>query len=195
MLANVQRKRFTAAEYHCMAEAGILRKQDHLELIKGDIIYMAAAIGSQHAACVNRLNRLFTRLLSDMAIIGVQNPVSIGEHSEPEPDIALLKPRPDFYAQSHPEPEDVLLIAEVSDTSLGYDRETKLPLYAKSGIKEAWIVNLKEECVEVYTNLSEQGYDTLKKFRKGMTVTPSCFPDVEIPVDEIIGQWKYPLAV
>ena len=88
-----------------------------------------------------------------------------------------------------------MLIIEVSDTSLSYDRETKLPLYAKSGIKEAWIVNLKEECVEVHTNPSEQGYDTLRKFRKGMTVTPDCFLDVEIPVDEIIGQWEYPLSV
>ena len=193
MLANIQRKMFTTGEYHRMAELGILRKQDHLELIKG-VIYMAAAIGSQHAACVNRLTQLFVENFTGKAIVHVQNPVSIEEHSEPEPDIALLKPRADFYAQSHPKPEDVLLIIEVSDTTLSYDRETKVPLYAKSGIKDAWIVNLKEECVEVYTNPSEQGYDTLRKFRKGMIVTPSCFPDVDISVDEIIGQWGYPLS-
>lgn len=89
----------------------------------------------------------------------------------------------------------MLLIAEVSDTSFAYDRETKFPLYAKSGIKEAWIVNLKEGCVEVHTNPSEHGYDTSVKFRKGMTITPGCFSDVHIPVDEIIGQWEYPISV
>jgi len=177
-----------------MTELGILGEDEHLELINGEIIRMAAAIGSYHAACVDKLNRIFARNLPESVIIRVQNPVRIRAHSEPEPDIALLKPRPDFYAEAHPGPEDVLLIVEVSDSSLDYDRETKLPLYAKAGIGEAWIVNLKDGCVEVYTNPSEQGYDMLRKFRKGTTLTPACFPDVHLSVDEIVGG-KYPLSV
>jgi Uma2 family endonuclease len=195
MLTNVQRKMFTTGEYHRMIEAGILGEDDRIELIKGEIIHMAAAIGSQHAACVNRLTQLFVENFAGKAIIHVQNPVSIGKHSEPEPDIALLKFREDFYAETHPEPEDVLLIVEIADTSLEYDRETKLPLYAKAGIREAWIVNLKEGCLEVYTNPSGQGYNSLKKYRKGERAAPGIFPDVHFRADEIIGQWKYPLTV
>jgi len=102
MLTNIRRKMFTTEEYHRMIKAGILKQRDHLELIKGEIVHKVA-VGSQHSACVNRVNQLFSRLFSDMAIIGVQNPVSIEEHSEPEPDIALLKLRPDFYAQATPD--------------------------------------------------------------------------------------------
>lgn len=193
MTANVRRKMFTTDEYHRMTELDILGEDEHLELIRGEIVFMASAIGSRHAACVNRLNQMFVANFAGKAIVHVQNPVRIGEHSEPEPDIALLKPRPDFYAEAHPGPEDVLLIVEVSDSSLEYDRETKLPLYASAGIREAWIVNLKEGCVEVYTNPSEQGYDMLRKFRKGTTITPVSFPDVHISVDEIVGG-KYPLS-
>lgn len=187
MTANVQRKMFTTDEYHRMTELGILGEDEHLELINGEIIFMAAAIGSRHAACVGRLTELFVANFTGKAIVWVQNPVRIGAHSEPEPDIALLKPRPDFYAEAHPGPEDVLLIVEVSDSSPEYDRETKLPLYAGAGIREAWIVNLKEGCVEVYTNPSEHGYDMLRKFRKGMSVTPASFPDVHLSADEITG--------
>lgn len=193
MSANIRRKMFTTDEYHRMTELGILGEDDHLELINGEIIFMAAAIGSRHAACVGRLTELFVANFTGKAIIWVQNPVRIREHSEPEPDIALLKPRQDFYAEAHPGPEDVLLIVEVSDSSLEYDRETKLPLYGKAGIGEAWIVNLKDGCVEVYTNPSEQGYDVLRKFRKGMTVFSDSFADVHVSVDEIIGG-KYPLS-
>jgi len=192
--ANIRRKMFTTDEYHRMTELGILREDEHLELINGEIVFMAAAIGSRHAACVGRLTELFVANFTGKAIVWVQNPVRIKPHSEPEPDIVLLKPRQDFYAEAHPGPEDVLLIVEVSDSSLDYDRETKLPLYAKAGIREAWIVNLKDGCVEVYTKPSEHGYDVLRKFRKGTTVISDSFPDVHVSVDEIIGG-KYPLSV
>lgn len=191
MSATIRRKMFTTDEYHRMVKAGILRQRDHLELIEGEIVHKAP-IGSRHAACVNRLNQSFVGNFAGKAVVHVQNPVCIGDHSEPEPDITLLKPRPDFYA--HPVPEDVLLIVEVADSSVDYDQQTKMPLYAKSGVREAWIVNLNEACVEVYTNPSDQGYDTLRKFRKGMTITPGCFSEVEVPVDEIIGEWEYPFS-
>ncbi|QTA90596.1 Uma2 family endonuclease [Desulfonema magnum] len=194
MLTNVRRKMFTTDEYHRMTELGILGEDDHLELIEGDIIQMAAAIGSYHASCVDRLTQLFAANFAGKAIVRVQNPVSIGKHSEPEPDIALLKFRENFYAETHPGPKDVLLIVEVSDSTLKYDRETKLPLYAKAGIKETWIINLQEGCVEVYTGPSKQGYDTLRKFRKQTVITSDSFPDLHLSADDIMGR-KYPLAV
>ena len=185
MLAQRERKIFTTDEYHRMIEAGILGEDDRLELIKGEIIRMAA-IGSYHAACVKRLNRLFVRTLSEKVIVGVQDPVSIGDDSEPEPDIALLKPRSDFYAERHPQPEDVFLIIEVSDTSLESDRREKLPLYARAGIGEVWIVNLRDACVEVYTKPSGRGYEGNRLIRKGSVIAPKAFPDVDIRVDNIL---------
>jgi len=193
-LAEAKKRKFTAGEYRRIAEAGILREDERIELIKGEIIDMAA-IGSHHAACVDKLNRLFTRNLSESVIVRVQNPVRIKEHSEPEPDVALLKLREDFYAEAHPMPEDVLLVVEVADTSLDYDRNVKLPVYAEAGIGEVWIVNLKDGYVEVWTKPSPKGYDALRRFHKGMRIVSECFSDMNICVDDIIGQWKYPLAV
>jgi len=185
MLAQTQRKTFTTDEYHRMIEAGILGEDDRLELVRGEIISMAA-IGSYHAACVKRLNRLFVRTLSEMVIVGVQDPVGIGEDSEPEPDIALLKPRSDFYAERHPRPEDVFLIVEVADTSLESDRREKVPLYAEAGIGEVWIVNLRDGCVEVYTEPSGDGYEGIRILRKGSAIAPKAFPDAEIDVEKIL---------
>lgn len=189
MLANMQRKLFTTDEYHRMAEAGILGEDDHLELIRGEIVRMAA-IGSRHAACVGKLTQLFVTRLVGRAIVWGQNPVRIGQYSEPEPDIALLKPREDFYAQAHPEPEDVLLIVEVADASLGEDREVKLklPLYAEAGIREVWIVNLKASCVEVCTRPSGHQYQNVRIFHRDSALSPEMFPDAEIRVDDILGQ-------
>jgi Uma2 family endonuclease len=193
MPAIVQKKMFTADEYHRMAGAGIFGEDDHIELIEGEIVRMAA-IGSRHAACVGRLTQLFVTRFLGKAIVWGQNPVRIGNYSEPEPDIALLNPREDFYARSHPGPGDVLLIVEVSDSSLEYDREVKLPLYAKAGIREVWIVNLKTSCVEVHTNPSGNEYQNVRIFHRGSVLRPGVFPDAEITVDEIIGQ-EYPLTV
>jgi len=193
MLAKAKRKMFTTDEYHYMIEAGVLREDDRLELIQGEIFEMAA-IGSYHASCVGRLTRLFSANFSEDVIVWVQNPVCIKQHSEPEPDVSLLKPRSDFYAGRHPEPKDVMLIVEVADTSLEDDRDMKIPLYAKAGIREVWIVNLKASCVEVYTNPLSGEYRNVRIFRKGSVLSPGIFPDTEINVDDIIGQ-SYPMMV
>ena len=124
-----------------------------------------------HAACVKRLNRLFIEILGADIIVGVQDSVTVGEHSEPEPDISLLKLRPDFYASCHPQPEDVLLVVEVADTSAAFDRKIKLPIYAKAGIRESWLANLEEGCVEVFSKPSQEGYNRIEIFRKGETIT------------------------
>ncbi|QTA90628.1 DUF820 [Desulfonema magnum] len=192
MLTRAKRKTFTTDEYHQMIEAGILREGDRLELIQGEIIQMAA-IGSNHASCVGRLTHLFSANFAENAIVWVQNPVCLGKHSEPEPDISLLKPQPDFYASRHPRPEDVLLIVEVADTSLEDDREIKLPLYAKAGIREVWIVNLKASCVEVSTSPSGHKYLNVRVFHRDSVLSLGIFPDAKILVDDIIGQ-SYPLT-
>ncbi len=133
MAAQLLRRRFTVHEYHQMGQAGILGEDDRLELLEGEIVEMAP-IGSRHQAVVDRLTRLFSNRLGDAAVVRVQGPVRLGEETEPQPDLLLLAPRADFYASAHPGPDDVLLLVEVSDSSTEYDREMKLPLYARYGI-------------------------------------------------------------
>ena len=169
-----------------MAEAGILSEDDRVELIEGEIVEIAP-IGSRHGGHVNRLNRLFSQRAGDQAIVSVQNPVRLGEHSEPKPDLTLLKPRPDFYASSHPGPEDVLLVVEVAETSAAYDLEVKLPLYARAGIPEVWLVDLAEERVEVYRQPSPQGYQEVQRVRRGQHLSSQAFPNLELAVDDVLG--------
>ncbi len=137
---EVTRRRFTVHDYHRMGEAGILHEDDRVELIEGELVEMAA-IGTRHLTCVNGLTRMLVRGVGDEAIVSVQNPVRLDEHSEPQPDLTVLRMRD--YRESLPVPEDVLLLIEVSDTTLAYDRGVKLPLYARSGIREVWIVDLR----------------------------------------------------
>jgi Uma2 family endonuclease len=133
---ELKRRRFTVDEYRRMGEVGILDEDERVELIEGEIVEMSP-IGRRHAGIVNRLNDLFTFRLRGRAIVAVQNPISLGsKYSEPQPDLTLLRPRADFYADSRPEPPDVLLVVEVMDTSVERDRQVKLPLYARAGVPE-----------------------------------------------------------
>jgi len=140
---------FTVADYHRMTEAGLFHENPRVELIQGQIIDMAA-IGSPHFGMVNRLTRLLVPLVRAHGLVSVQNPVRLDPGSEPQPDIAILKPRADDYETGVPGPDDVLLPIEVADTSLDFDRDVKVPLYAQSGIAEYWIVNLPERIVKVH---------------------------------------------
>lgn len=142
-------RKFTVTEYHQMAKVGILTPEDKVELIQGAIIAMSP-IGLKHAACVNRLNQLFYRKLGDQVIVSIQNPIQLNDYSEPQPDLVLLKPRPDFYENQIPKPVDIYLLIEVADSTVKYDQEVKLPLYAQSNISEVWIVNLNHQSLEVY---------------------------------------------
>lgn len=137
----------TIKDYDLMAQAGILRPDDRTELIEGEIIDMAP-IGSRHAGTVKKLICLFQSTIGDQAILSVQDPIRLGELSQPQPDIALLKPKADFYRDAHPQAGDVLLIVEVADASLDYDRSTKLALYARHAIPEVWLVDLTESRLE-----------------------------------------------
>ena len=186
MATQVIRRRFTANEYNLMAQAGILHEDDRVELLEGEIVEMAA-IGSRHAACVKRLNRILSEGLGGRAIVGVQDPVRLGEHSEPQPDLTLLRPRPDFYSDSHPESSDVMLLVEVADTSEGYDREVKMPLYARYGIPEVWLVDLSSRSIEVYRDPVPEGYRDIQLAMPGLRITPQAFLDLELVVGDVFG--------
>ncbi len=165
----LDRRLLNVAEYHKMAEVGILEEKG-IELIKGEIIKMSP-IGTQHAACVKRLNQLLNQALDSSYIIGIQDPIQLGNLSEPEPDLTLLKPRDDFYQNQHPQAHDVLAIIEVADSSLAYDREIKGKLYAEAGIGEYYIVNLNTHTVEVYQAPYPDGYTIQQEVSKGETFT------------------------
>ena len=177
---------FDAHEYHQMIETGIIREGARVELVEGEIVEMAA-MGSRHYACVARLNALLTGRLGQEAIVAVQGPVRLMSSSEPEPDIALLEPREDFYARSLPGPENVLLLMEVSDTTLRYDLEVKLPLYARAGIPEAWIINLPAEAVEVHSRPATGEYRETVRTRRGEVIESKMFPSLRLTVDDVLG--------
>ncbi|HAM55228.1 MAG: hypothetical protein A2W08_08125 [Candidatus Rokubacteria bacterium RBG_16_73_20] len=183
---EIARRRFTVDEYHRMGQAGILSEDDRVELIRGEIVQMAP-IGPRHAGCVAALNHVLVRAAGDRAILWPQNPVTLPPDSEPQPDIVLVRPRADFYRSAHPQAADVLLLVEVADTTLRYDRRVKLPLYAAEGIRETWIVNLAEECVEVYREPAPGGYRRTERFGRGAPVAPEAFPDIRLGVTDILG--------
>ena len=186
MATDVLKRLFTVYDYHRMIEAGILTEGDRVELIRGEIVEMAS-IGTKHAASVRRLTRLFYNKLGDRVLVSPQNPVEVDEYSEPEPDIALLRPCEDFYAAAHPTPDDVFLLIEVSDSTIRYDRTVKIPLYAEDGIAEVWIVDVNAELVEVYRQPSATGYRSLQTLTRGQSIQLLAFPDVSIAIDEILG--------
>ena len=174
-------------EYHLMIETGIIiREGARVELVEGEIVEMAA-MGSRHYACVARLNALLTGRLGQAAIVAIQGSVRLMGRTEPEPDIALLEPREDFYARDLPTPENVVLLMEVSDTTLRYDREVKLPLYAGAGIREAWIVNLPAETVEVHSRPATGEYRETVRAKHGEVIESKMLPSLRLTVDDILG--------
>lgn len=170
---------FTIDEYRLMGEMGILTRKQPVELLNGEIIEMSP-IKSLHSGTVKLLNRVLGEILGKDFIISIQDPVELNQYSEPEPDVAVLKFREDAYTKSHPKPPEVLLIIEVADTSLEKDREVKLPIYAASGIRECWIVNLREQQIEVYTEPSEKGYADIHIYRKGDLIQTQLVPNLPV---------------
>ncbi len=179
------RRRFTVEEFYRMLDAGIFTEDDRVELVEGDIIAMMP-IGARHAACVKRLNRLLGRVLGEQVIISVQDPLRLDEKNEVLPDVTVLRFRPDFYANAHPGPEDVSLVVEVAETSQAYDREVKVPLYARHGIPEYWLINLQDNVVEVYRKPSPYGYKEVHYLRSEDTLHPRAFADIAIPINELL---------
>jgi Uma2 family endonuclease len=185
MSVQMQKRLFTVQEYHLMGDAGIFGNNERVELIEGEII--EAAIGKRHAARVDRLADFFYELVRRRAIIRVQNPICLDDKSEPQPDIALVQRRADFYEESLPNSEDILLLVEVSDSTIDYDRDVKVPNYARSGIQEVWLWDLEVNCLEVYRFPTANGYSSMQKFAGGEMVSPLAFPDFEVSVDLILN--------
>ena len=177
--------KFTVEEYGRMGEAGVFSPGVRVELIEGEIVDMPP-IGDRHAACVGWLTRTLTLLLQHVALVWARNPVRLDDYSEPEPDILVLKPRDDFYRNGKPRPEDVLLLIEVSDSTLAFDRKRKISLYARRGIPEVWIVNLVDERVEMFADPSG-AYQTTATFSRGEEVQSRALAALRLDVSEIFG--------
>lgn len=187
MSHQLAKRWFTVSEYHRMAEAGILTEDDRVELIEGVIIRMSP-IGSRHAACLNRLNALLGSQAGQSFIVSVQNPIITDDYSEPQPDVSLLRMREHYYAQEHPKPEEVLFAIEVADTTVETDRSVKIPLYARAGIPEAVLVNLRQEVIEVSTEPVQGQYQAVKILRRGEQWISKTIPHLTLNIDAILGQ-------
>ncbi len=180
------RRRFTRAEYYRMAEVGILREDDRVELIKGEIVEMSP-IGRRHSAFIGNLTQLLVVRLAGRALVWVQNPVALADDTEPQPDIAVLRRRRVPYKEREAWAEDALLLIEVADSSLAYDRTTKRRLYAEAGIPEYWVVDCIAETVEVHRTPSAEGYRDVTRVAGTATLTLQAFPNVELTTTEIFA--------
>ena len=186
MSVTVVRRRFTVDEYLKMVETGILNEDDRVELLDGDIVTMTPP-GPDHNAPTGILNRLLVLGVGSRAVVLPGPTLRLSKRSAPEPDFALLRPDSRNYRDRYAEPGDVLLLVEISDSSLRRDRELKLPLYAEAGIPEYWIVDVQGEVVEIYTDPSGSGYASVQRRRRGESLSPVAFPDLRIPIDEIFA--------
>lgn len=184
MTVQIIRYQFTVTDYARMRETGILNEDDRVELIDGEVRLMSP-IGPFHAAIVKRLNTLLSERISPTVIISIQDPIQLTDYTEPQPDVALLQYRADFYANAHPVADDVLLALEVSDSSLDYDRDEKLPRYAEGHIPEVWIIDLPHLTVEQYTQPRNGKYLSKRLLERGDTLISTSVPDVILDVTTI----------
>ena len=183
----VQRYRFNVDEFARMGEAGVFTEDDRVELIDGEVLEMSP-IGSPHAGTVNRLNELLVTRLAGRANVIVQNPIRLDRHTEPQPDLVVARRRKDFYTDRHPEPADVLLVIEVADSSLRYDRTEKAPRYARAGIPETWLVDIQADTVTVYADPGPEGYARQQVRRRGDRIAAASVPVPGLAVDDILGE-------
>jgi Uma2 family endonuclease len=179
-----QRHRLTVAEYHRMGDTGIFSPEARVELIEGEVIDMPP-IGSPHASTVFLLSDRLRDVVKGVALVWVQNPIRLSQHSEPQPDVALLRPRPDFYRNAHPTPADVFLIVEVADTTLAYDTQIKLPLYARYGIPEAWLVDLPNQQCIIHRTPTPTGFQDVQTLTDLSAVSPFLLPGVTVDLSGV----------
>ncbi|NWF81222.1 MAG: Uma2 family endonuclease [Chloroflexi bacterium] len=184
MTAPPARKQFTVEDYARMRETGILTEDDRVELLDGEI-YLMSPIGPVHVALVNKLNRILGQQIGDQGIISIQNPIRLDPRDEPQPDIAILAPRDDFYASALATPDDILLVIEVADTTLTYDREQKLPRYAQAHIGEVWIIDPSAQTIEQYTNPVQGLYTNRHTVLPGENVRAQNIPSISFTSDRI----------
>jgi len=186
MQTEAGKKRFNVDEYYKMAGIGILRDGDRTELIDGEVIEMSP-MGVRHSSAVKRANAFLSRQLQGRAVLSVQLPVRLNAFNEPQPDLALLRPRKDFYELRHPGPADVLLILEISDTSLQYEYDMKLRTYAASRIPEFWVLDPVGAALLVFREPSRGGYKTSLRYQDGDIVSMLAFPEIEIALSALLG--------
>jgi len=175
----------TVEIYHLMADKGAFASDDRVELIGGEIFDMSP-VGSLHVRCVNFLNAYFSRL-GQQFVVSVQNPIVLDSESEPQPDIALLRPVPDLYKDELPRAKDVILIVEVADSSVEFDRGLKFNRYASAGISEAWLIDLAHDRVEVHSRPKENGFGLVKVYTRGENAVSETMPEIDLAVDDILG--------
>ena len=185
MPVDLARRRFTVDEYQRMGEAGVFSENDRVELIDGEILTMSP-IGSPHAAAIARATRALILMTGTRCIVRAQLPVRLERFSEPEPDFILARPRDDFYQAGHPQPADVLLVIEIADSSLRYDRDIKMPLYARNDIVEYWLVDLASHTLTRYAAPGGGTYREVSVHERGQVLSPASLPDCAIPVDELL---------
>lgn len=177
-------KQITIDLYRQMGEKGLLTRADRVQLIEGEILEMPP-VGTRHESVTGRLNRWLSRALGDDAIVRLGGPVSLGQYSQPQPDFMLLKPRADDYITSHPGPEDVLLLVEVSDSTLDFDQGRKLELYARFAIREYWVIDVSDRCIRAYSDPANGEFRGAVDYRLQDTIAPRAFPQVRTAVQEL----------
>jgi len=186
MSVQIAKHWFTVRDYERMGELGILPAGERYELMRGEIIEMSP-IGKRHAACANRLSRELNRQVGASVIVSIQNPIQLDDYSEPQPDVVLLRFRADFYSESLPAPADVLLVVEVSDTTLDYGRQFKLADYARVGIPEVLICNLPDEQLEYFAQPADGAYSVARILQRGERLTSASVPDAVFDVAAVLG--------
>jgi Uma2 family endonuclease len=185
-LASLPHRKFTVEDYHNFIDMGIFKPEERLELWEGEFLEMSP-IGRRHAGCVDSLAEMLRDFLHKTAIVRTQNPIVLGDFSEPQPDITLLKRRKDFYRNESAKASDVLLTMEVSDTTAKFDRDIKFPRYAENGIQEAWLIDLENDRVEIHTQPTAKGYKLVKILHRGDIAESTVLLEIKMAVDDILG--------
>jgi Uma2 family endonuclease len=184
---DIRRHRFDVDQYRRMAEVGILLEDDPVELIEGELIEMSA-VGVAHIGTVMALTQLLVVATLGRAMVSVQSPVRLDRYNEPEPDLALLRPRADRYQAGQPPcPADILLLIEVASTSLAYDRRVKLPLYARHDVPEVWIVDLDALAIDVHRHPAGDGYAACWSEARDRVLEVACLPGVHVGLSDVLG--------
>lgn len=191
MTVAVEIRRLSVQDYYRMVEAGILAPDEQVELIEGQL-YRMAAKGTLHSATITRIKRLLEARLGNRVLLRFQDPVRLSDDSEPEPDVAVVQPDPLDYEDHHPMPVEIYLLIEVSDRTLKRDRDLKAPTYARSGIREYWIVDVNARQLYVFREPEVEGYTNFVVLAESDLISPLAFPDCQVPVQDLLRRSAEP---